>query len=122
MSTAKPSARARQNSRAYFLAFCCLLAFLSAALLLATVANAAQFAPAAGGTLTVNSSADNVISDTVLTLREALLIARGGTGGDGVTTGLARKLSVAERAQTSGCTFASLSDNTITGGCGGNQP
>ena len=120
MSTTSASARTRQYSREQVLAFTCLLAFLVAASLLATAARAAHAAPAAGGTLTVNSSADNVISDTVLTLREALLIARGGTGGDGVTTGLGRPLSVAERAQTVGCSFSGT--NNITGGCGANQP
>jgi hypothetical protein len=69
------------------------------------------------GTLTVNSLADTNTSNTVLTLREALLIARGGTG----VNGLNRGLSNAEKAQLSGCTsFGGGSGAwTILGGCGG---
>ncbi len=40
------------------------------------------------GTITVNSTTDNVTSDTVLTLREALLIARGGTDAGGLNRAL----------------------------------
>ena len=63
----------------------------------------------ASGTLTVNSTADTNTSDSVLTLREALLIARGGTG----TGGVNRALTTGEKAQLSGCQF---SGTTIIGG------
>jgi parallel beta-helix repeat protein len=71
-------------------------------------------APLAGG-IVVSSADDSNISDGVITLREALLIARGGTG----PTGLARTLSNQERGLLTGCTFAgSGGDWSITGGCG----
>jgi len=74
-------------------------------------ARSVSAAPMAG-TLTVNSYADTNTSDTLLTLREAMLIARGGTG----ASGLNRALSNSEKAQLSGCTVNG--SNLITGGCG----
>jgi hypothetical protein len=82
--------------------------------LVLTLAASAHAVPQAG-TLTVNSYADTNTSDSVLTLREALLIARGGTG----ATGVNRTLSDLEKAQLSGCAFGGSSGVwTITGGCG----
>src|SRR5579859_120690 len=71
----------------------------------------AQATPAAGGSLTVTSTADTNTSDSGLTLREALLVARGGTG----PSGLNRAASAAEQAALGGCTF---NVGLITGGCG----
>jgi parallel beta-helix repeat protein len=59
------------------------------------------------GTLTVNSTADTISADSVLTLREALLVA------NGVLTG---PFTSAEQGQMSGCTFNA--SGFITGGCG----
>ncbi len=74
-----------------------------------------EASPAAGGTLTVNSTLDTNTSDSVLTLREALLIARGGTG----SNGLNRTLSNSEKSLAVGCsTVGTPGDWTITGGCG----
>jgi uncharacterized repeat protein (TIGR01451 family) len=53
-------------------------------------------------TLTVNCAADNTTRDTCLTLREALLIARGGTG----PQGLNRSLHPGESGQIAGATFS----------------
>ena len=71
----------------------------------------------ANGTFTVNSSGDGNTSDAFLTLREAIALANGGTGG---TDGLGRTLTNGEKAQISGgCTFGGGdNDWTITGGCG----
>lgn len=65
--------------------------------------------------LTVNSGGDVNASDGVLTLREAILIANGGTAAQGLN----RALSAGEMAQLSGCTF---SGGLITGGCGAGLP
>lgn len=85
-------------------------------------AHAAPSAPLAGS-FTVNSGSDNTTKDGSLTLREAILIANGGTGGDGVGTGLGRTLSDGEKAQInaspSTCAFGGSTGSwTITGGCG----
>ena len=72
---------------------------------------AAQAAPQAASTFTVSSTGDANTSDPFLTLREALLAAKGGTG----AAGLNRPASAGEQAALAGCTFAS---NLITGGCG----
>ena len=71
----------------------------------------------ADGTFTVNSSGDGNTSDAFLTLREAIALANGGTGG---VDGLGRTLTNGEKAQISGgCTFGGGdNDWTITGGCG----
>src|SRR5215213_7054620 len=50
------------------------------------------------GTLTVNTNADNNTCDSVLTLREAMLIGIGGNA-------LGRPLTTSERNQISGATF-----------------
>jgi hypothetical protein len=59
------------------------------------------------GTLTVNSTADTSFADSVLTLREALLVANGALTGP---------FTSAEQGQMSGCTFNT--SGFITGGCG----
>jgi parallel beta-helix repeat protein len=59
------------------------------------------------GTLTVNSTADTSFFDSVLTLREALLVANGALTGP---------FTSAEQSQMSGCTFNA--SGFITGGCG----
>lgn len=64
------------------------------------------------GVFTVNSGLDDVTADTNLTLREAVLLANGGTGAGGLN----RALTAGEKAQLSGCTY---SGGLITGGCGG---
>ena len=64
-----------------------------------------------GAIITVTSPLDNVTADDVLTLREALLIATGGTG----PTGINRPLTVGEAIQTT-CTFDGY--RNIIGECG----
>lgn len=64
------------------------------------------------GTITVNGSGDANTSDASLTLREAMLIANGGTG----ASGLNRALSATEASQLTGCTVNGA--NLITAGCG----
>ena len=59
------------------------------------------------GTLTVNSTADTNSVDSVLTLREALLVANGTLTGP---------FTSAEQGQMAGCTFNA--SGFITGGCG----
>lgn len=77
-------------------------------------AGAGRFAPAGpaaplAGNLVVNSTADINSADSVLTLREALLVANGALTG---------WFTAAEQAQMSGCTFDGFGN--ITGGCGAN--
>ncbi len=93
---------------------CTFLIVLGIVALTAFAAPASRSVVAAptAGSFTVNSYADTNTADTVLTLREALLIARGGTG----ASGLNRALSNNEKAQMTGCTINA--SNFITGGCG----
>jgi hypothetical protein len=49
-------------------------------MLVVLLASRSALAAPTFGTITINSTADTNTSDSVLTLREALLIARGGTG------------------------------------------
>lgn len=92
-------------------------AALTLSLTFGTVAQPAAAQPLRplAGTFTVNSGLDTTTSDGVLTLREAVLIANGGTGAGG----LARALSASEAAQLAGCT---ISSGLITGGCGAGVP
>ena len=53
-------------------------------------------------TIRVNTTADSNTSDTTISLREAILLVNGGTGGDGTRTGLGRALSSQESALISG--------------------
>ena len=73
---------------------------------------AAQAAPQSGGTFTVTSAADDATSDASLSLREALLVVRGGTG----PAGLNRPVSPGEKAALAGCSFTG--DNINPGSCG----
>src|SRR5947209_26956 len=95
----------------YGLWFFCLL------VLLATRAQPLDAAPLSGGTFTVNSLNDDTDRDDVLTLREAILIADGGTD---VSGGLGRNLTDGEMAQLSGCQAAHDSDGywSINANCG----
>ena len=56
-------------------------------------------------TIRVNTTADNNLSDLSISLREAILLVNGGTGGDGLRTGLGRALSSGEAALISGGTI-----------------
>lgn len=56
-------------------------------------------------TIRVNTTGDSNASDTTLSLREAILLVNGGTGGDGLRTGLGRALSTEEAALISGGSF-----------------
>jgi hypothetical protein len=53
-------------------------------------------------TIRVNSTGDDTTADSFITLREAILIANGGTGGDGARTGLGRALNPGEAALITG--------------------
>lgn len=53
-------------------------------------------------TITVNTTTDSNISDNLISLREAILLVNGGTGGDGLVTGLGRSLSTSEANQITG--------------------
>jgi hypothetical protein len=77
------------------------------------LAHAAPPSAPLGGTFTVNSSSDDTLPDGYLTLREAIMLANGGTG----ASGLNRALTSGEKAQLSGCIING--SNLITGGCGG---
>ena len=69
-------------------------------------------APQSSGAFTVTSAADDNISDSSLSLREALLVVRGGTG----LNGLARPASAGEQAALAGCSFTG--GNINPGSCG----
>jgi parallel beta-helix repeat protein len=56
-------------------------------------------------TIRVNTLSDSNTSDTTLSLREAILLVNGGSGGDGIRTGLGRALSSQESALISGGTI-----------------
>jgi parallel beta-helix repeat protein len=64
------------------------------------IAQTASAAPAI--TITVNTTADVNVSDNFISLREAILLVNGGTGGDGLVTGLGRALSAGEAGQVPG--------------------
>jgi len=53
-------------------------------------------------TITVNTTIDSNTSDNFISLREAILLVNGGTGGDGLVTGLGRPLSLTESGQITG--------------------
>lgn len=86
------------------------LMLLAGLCLLALAANMATSATRADGppaTLTVNSLDDTDLPDSLLTLREAILIATGALSID---------ITPEEQAQTQGCVFNA--SGNITGGCG----
>jgi parallel beta-helix repeat protein len=62
--------------------------------------HSASAAPAI--TIKVNTTSDTNISDNFISLREAILLVNGGTGGDGLVTGLGRVLSASESNQITG--------------------
>ncbi|HEX9092257.1 MAG TPA: right-handed parallel beta-helix repeat-containing protein, partial [Anaerolineales bacterium] len=64
------------------------------------IAQTASAAPAI--TITVNTTTDTIVSDNFISLREAILLVNGGTGGDGLVTGLGRALSASETGQITG--------------------
>src|SRR5581483_10011137 len=82
-----------------FLRIFAILTMLMCALALTNSALAAT--SVTGGTFHVNSTADNLDKDNFITLREAMLIARGGTGANGLN----RHVSTAEKKLLNGCTF-----------------
>src|SRR5438876_1917619 len=90
-----------------------LLLALCVALVMAQVTRAEPSEPQAGGTFTVNGMGDNTTSNCCLTLREAILLAKGGTG----PGGLNRSLSAGEQSQVGGACVVNGSGN-ITSGCG----
>ena len=53
-------------------------------------------------TIKVNTTTDSNNSDSFISLREALLLVNGGTGGNGLRTGLGRALSAGELGQIVG--------------------
>lgn len=107
------------SSRRSILALLLVLAILPVIGLL-TTPNAHAAPKTTGGTFTVNGAGDLTTANNFITFREAILLANGGTGGDGTSTGLGRTLTDNEKAQLSGCAFSGSTDNwTITGGCGG---
>ena len=115
------SAIARASGRAdRWLHACARALCLIAALLAGTVANSPRPARAAGAVFAVSSGGDDNSWDSALTLREAILVANGGTG----PSGLNRNVSDAEKAQLVGCTFVQDSSALpfsawlIVGGCG----
>jgi parallel beta-helix repeat protein len=56
-------------------------------------------------TIRVNTTADNNTSDNFMSLREAILLVNGGTGGNGTRTGLGRSLSAGESSLIAGGTI-----------------
>ncbi len=76
-------------------------------IVLAGLAFPAPLAASAAPTITirVNTTTDSNTSNTTLSLREAILLVNGGTGGNGVRTGLGRALSSQESALISGGTI-----------------
>ncbi len=93
---------------------------LIAALLAGAAATSPRPARAAGAVFGVSSGGDDDTWDSALTLREAILVANGGTG----SSGLNRNVSDAEKARLVGCTFMQDSSALpfsawlIVGGCG----
>lgn len=80
----------------YIRAFCIGCSTAAALLLAAALASYGYHPAQAAGSFTVNSSLDNNTKDSVLTLREAILVANGT---------LTNSLSAGEKAQLGGCTF-----------------
>ncbi len=88
---------------------------------LALIASLGGLTPARAGVsgpayiITVNDTGDGNIKNSTITLREALLLARGGT----TATGTNHSLNDAEKNQITGCTFTGSSNNWSTNvGCG----
>ncbi|HSD84441.1 MAG TPA: right-handed parallel beta-helix repeat-containing protein [Anaerolineae bacterium] len=81
--------------------------FIVMALVLIVDLMFAQHGASAAPTITikVNTTADNNAPDNFISLREAILLVNGGTGGNGSRTGLGRSLSTNEAAQIVGGTI-----------------
>ncbi len=80
-----------------------VLSIAAAALLTITLGPTDHLASAAPIiTIKVNTTADNTTSDNFISLREAILLVNGGTGGDGLRTGLGRSLSLGESGKIVG--------------------
>lgn len=94
-----------------------ILAFALVAVMALTLSHNASAAPQYDHRIIVESTADNNTPDTVFTLREALLIAHGGTD-NGV--GLGRPLTDSEANLLYGCQFTGYEPDHwwIDGGCG----
>jgi parallel beta-helix repeat protein len=97
--------------------FVTLILLILALILPMTPAYAEPDAPSAGGIFTVSQGADNTNAGNWLTLREAILLANGGTG----PNGLNRPLEISEVLNIEGCNFAidgGSGNAVIKGGCG----
>ncbi len=96
----------QSHTRTRLLSFVLLL-FIVLALVLAVNFALAQRRASAAPTITikVNTTADNNTSDNFISLREAILLVNGGTGGNGSRTGLGRSLSANETNQIVGGTI-----------------
>ncbi|HET7378299.1 MAG TPA: right-handed parallel beta-helix repeat-containing protein, partial [Anaerolineae bacterium] len=103
MSTIQPRTRIRLLSFALLLIS--VMALALAVNLVFTRSNASA-APAI--TIRVNTTADNNISDNFISLREAILLVNGGTGGDGFRTGLGRSRTANETSLISGGTITTV--------------
>jgi CSLREA domain-containing protein len=85
-----------------------ILFIAAAALLAITLAPSEHVASAAPAiTIKVNTTADNNTADNFISLREAILLVNGGTGGDGLRSGLGRSLTAGESSQIVGGTITS---------------
>jgi hypothetical protein len=80
--------------------FCGVLVVLSL-LSGSTRVRAADATPLTGGTITIDLVGDGDAVNNCMTLREAILIANGGTG----MNGLNHKLGICEHADVTGCDF-----------------
>jgi len=89
------------------------LLIMAAAITLLSLLALAPGPALAAASIVVDSNLDTNTSDNVLTLREAVLLANGGTGGDGTITGLGRALDGGESDNVSGSPGAASAD-TIT--------
>ena len=98
----------QSHTRTKVLSFVLLL-FIAMALALALNLVLARSSASAAPTITikVNTTADNNASDDSISLREAILLVNGGTGGDGSRTGLGRPLTANEANQIVGGTITS---------------
>ena len=87
---------------------------------LGLIVQVASAAPAI--TISVNTTTDSNTSDNFISLREAILLVNGGTGGNGVVTGLGRALSSNETARITGGVIGStgLAANIVFTGLAGN--
>ncbi len=84
--------------------------FIAAAALLAITLTPTEHLASAAPTITirVNTTADNNTSDNFISLREAILLVNGGTGGNGIRTGLGRSLTANETSLIAGGTITTV--------------